>query len=379
LFFCKTDFNLMIASLHFTGRLAALAAVVALAMPAMAQTPAAPVDPALKPTKSPAVADFRTCDKPVWPKESLRLEQTGNVTLRFLIGVDGTVKDALVLISSGHPLLDEASRSALEKCQFKPGMDDGVARQAWMQMQYAWSLKPAASAEEVAARLANLRKAAERGEADAQFKLGEHNLFSSGPDHAIAKGWLLKAADQGHGAALERLSTLAYMGWEGKPDAAAGAELLRKAAVQRHAQAQSSLGGFLLRGRNGVAKDVAEAKLWLRKAAEQGEPSGQAELGRLLWQEAGETGDVSEAIGWLDKAALKGERIAQLQLARANLAGRGVAQDFAKAAKLFQAAANSGDRAAHVELAALYENGKGVAQDLAKAEALRQRAKKLSF
>lgn len=88
-----------------------------------------------------AVADFSTCAKPEWPKASLRNEETGTVTLSFLIGVDGRVADSKVLKSSGFRDLDKAAVSGISKCKFKPGLTDGKPEQAWMQMQYVWTLE----------------------------------------------------------------------------------------------------------------------------------------------------------------------------------------------------------------------------------------------
>ena len=87
-----------------------------------------------------AVADFSTCDKPAYPKASQRNEETGTVTLSFLVGVDGRVADSKVLKSSGFRELDKAAQNGIGKCVFKPGSVDGKLEQAWMQMQYVWNL-----------------------------------------------------------------------------------------------------------------------------------------------------------------------------------------------------------------------------------------------
>src|SRR3954467_6353348 len=63
--------------------------------------PAAPVEKAAAPSRVAAVADFNTCAKPEWPKSSLRNEETGTVTLQFLIATDGRVADSKVVKSSG--------------------------------------------------------------------------------------------------------------------------------------------------------------------------------------------------------------------------------------------------------------------------------------
>ncbi|ATQ75581.1 ABC transporter substrate-binding protein [Massilia violaceinigra] len=106
-------------------------------------TPAPPAPPAPanpNPVRVAAVADFNTCAKPEFPKASLRNEETGTVTLSFLIGVDGRVADSKIVKSSGFRDLDKAAQAGISKCKFKPTMVDGKPEQAWMQMQYVWTL-----------------------------------------------------------------------------------------------------------------------------------------------------------------------------------------------------------------------------------------------
>jgi protein TonB len=107
------------------------------------QAPAAPPAPAANsnPVRVAAVADFNTCAKPEWPKASLRNEETGTVTLSFLIGADGRVADSKILKSSGFRDLDKAAVNGIGKCRFKPGLVDGRPEQAWIQMQYVWTLE----------------------------------------------------------------------------------------------------------------------------------------------------------------------------------------------------------------------------------------------
>lgn len=80
------------------------------------------------------IVDFKSCDKPVWPKDDLRNEHTGTVTLNFTIDENGAVKDSSIVQSSGHPGLDEAARSGIAKCHFKngPGKVD---------LKYVWTLE----------------------------------------------------------------------------------------------------------------------------------------------------------------------------------------------------------------------------------------------
>ncbi|RFP10601.1 MULTISPECIES: M56 family metallopeptidase [unclassified Duganella] len=88
-----------------------------------------------------AVADFSTCSKPKWPEGAIARKETGTVTLKFLVGTDGKFKESQVAKSSGHPDLDEAARTGIEKCSFKPATSAGKPVESWMQMQYVWVLK----------------------------------------------------------------------------------------------------------------------------------------------------------------------------------------------------------------------------------------------
>ena len=87
-----------------------------------------------------AVVDFNTCAKPDWPQAALADKRTGTVQLNFLVGTDGKVKESKVSRSSGHPDLDEAARTGIEKCQFHPAIKGGNAIEKWQTMQYVWTL-----------------------------------------------------------------------------------------------------------------------------------------------------------------------------------------------------------------------------------------------
>jgi len=104
-----------------------------------AQVPPAP--PATPPVATRAGVQFPSCPKLEYPQQSRRDEHTGAVTLGFLIGTDGTVRDSRVDQSSGHVLLDEAARVGIAKCTFRPAMENGVAVESWSPVRYVWVLK----------------------------------------------------------------------------------------------------------------------------------------------------------------------------------------------------------------------------------------------
>lgn len=112
-----------------------------LAPPAPPAPTAPPAPPApAGPTRVAAVADFSSCAKPEYPKSSQRNEEEGTTTISFLIGVDGRMIDSKIQKSSGSRDLDRAAQAAIGKCRFKPAMNNGQPEQAWVPVQYVWSL-----------------------------------------------------------------------------------------------------------------------------------------------------------------------------------------------------------------------------------------------
>lgn len=86
------------------------------------------------------IADFSSCQKPMYPKAALANKITGTVTLGYLVGTNGSVRDSTVKKSSGYSSLDEAARLAIAKCKFAPATSSGKPVEEWAQVQYVWSL-----------------------------------------------------------------------------------------------------------------------------------------------------------------------------------------------------------------------------------------------
>lgn len=86
------------------------------------------------------VIDFGACGKPVYPAASLQAKEEGTVNMSFDVNSAGKVTDSSVVKSSGHPALDEAARSGIAKCTFKPAMAGGKPVAASVKVQYVWRL-----------------------------------------------------------------------------------------------------------------------------------------------------------------------------------------------------------------------------------------------
>ncbi len=212
------------------------------------------------------------------------------------------------------------------------------------------------------------REAADQGYAPAQYNLGVAYDQGNGvaEDLSAAVNWYRKAAEQGLAAAQDNLG-LCYVTGEGVPqDFHEAVKWFRKAAEQGYAPAQHDLGFSYAQG-NGVARDLPAAFNWYRKAAEQGLAAAQTNLGFCYEQGKGVEQDVHEAVKWYRKAAEQGDAAAQHNLGVSYAKGRGVEKDEREAVNWYRKAAEQGVAAAQYNLAVCYEAGNGVGQDQVEA------------
>ena len=175
------------------------------------------------------------------------------------------------------------------------------------------------------------RKAAEQGNATAQRRLGASYLawyldgevipkdptrnpsLSLEEDTKLGVEWLRKAAEKGDVEAQYILGS--YFDDAGleilinQADApirtAESIKWYRKAAEQGYADAQNALGLAYDDGK-GVPKDAVQAVLWFRKAAEQGKAHAQSWLAWGYYSGEGVPRDVIQAYMWANLAAAQG-------------------------------------------------------------------------
>lgn len=83
---------------------------------------------------------FKRCEKPEWPRSSLRYEETGRVTLAFFVDEHGMLLRARKLESSGYAELDNAAFSAVAACAFQPPLVDDQPVPGWVKIQYVWTI-----------------------------------------------------------------------------------------------------------------------------------------------------------------------------------------------------------------------------------------------
>jgi protein TonB len=95
---------------------------------AVALTTPPPVAPPVTPPKASVIT--RPIPKkqtsPKYPESARSLGATGRVVVRVVVGIDGKVKNAVILSSFGNPACEEAALAAAKKWEFEPATKDGV-------------------------------------------------------------------------------------------------------------------------------------------------------------------------------------------------------------------------------------------------------------
>ena len=88
-----------------------------------------------------AHADYARNPPPVYPTAARRREQQGTVTVRVLIGADGSVERAEVAESSGFDSLDDAALDTVRsRWRFVPARHDGLAVESWVLVPIRFAL-----------------------------------------------------------------------------------------------------------------------------------------------------------------------------------------------------------------------------------------------
>lgn len=226
------------------------------------------------------------------------------------------------------------------------------------------------------AKLTGLIQAAKKGDANAQYDLGEKYQGNRGlpKDLTMSVYWYTKAAEQGHVLAQDSLGWAYQVGWgdlsvdieQSQYWYAKSTNSLITAANQGDTRAQYRLFKKYELGL-GVSEDFEEAKKWLISAVNLGYPPalccyGDYSGGHPLFPKSAET-----AVRMFSAAAAKGDAYGQYRLARCYADGNGVGRDIERAISLYTQAAENDIGEAQYELGRIYANRMGVTKDLALA------------
>ena len=207
----------------------------------------------------------------------------------------------------------KSAKEALEKLQ--------LAKNPWKLYETGKSFYDRKDYEQA---IVYFRKAAERGNEFAEYKLGECYEHGQGvvKDFAEAVKWYRRAAERGNEFAEYKLGECYESGVGVTKDLTEAVKWYLKAAKHRN----------------------SEAIEWFRKAADQGDAGAQYILGLLYYKGYIDFEvNLREVVEWFRKAAEQGHIDAQYNLGVCYAKGRGVAKDKTEAVKWFRKAAKQGD------------------------------------
>ena len=203
-------------------------------------------------------------------------------------------------------------------------------------------------------KLEPLMDLAWQGDAQAQYWLAlQYEDGSCGlcKDDPLAVVWFKKAAEAGNAEAQFTMGLRYFLGHGVTQGFEQAVHWLHMAAQQGHAEAQYRLAGCMEDGL-GVAADKAAAVRWYSSAAELGYPQAQNMLGILCMNGIGMPRDAHAAAICFLRAAVQGYATAQYNIARSYETGEGVNRDAEKARYWYGKAARQGDADAQTRLEA---------------------------
>ena len=193
--------------------------------------------------------------------------------------------------------------------------------------------------------IAQLTTAAEKGDADAQYRLAQAYIRGIGVKNNLTKAFefIKQAADQGHAEAIGGVGYFHANGFGVKKDLTAAAEWFRKGAEKGGAKAQLNYGQALLNGR-GVPADEAGGMKWIEKALAQGLPHAWFAKGEFYYHGAhGHQQSYEKAREFIQKAADADHASAENMLGSMYQEGTGTPIDLTKAEYWFRKSAEQGD------------------------------------
>jgi TPR repeat protein len=215
----------------------------------------------------------------------------------------------------------------------------------------------AAALKEIATKQKDqLELAAENGDVQAQYRLAMRLILPANGNPDLARGteWLRKAAESGYAEAEFKLACMHNTGHGMPTNRIEAMRLFLSSAQKGSPDAQFAMGTALTGGMPDVPFDIARALDWFKKAADQGHLESQSTLGAIYYMGRHVAQDFSEAAKWLEKAAQQGEPDAQFNLGYMYLNGMGVQQDTERAGELIQKSAAQYYSPAQASMARIY-------------------------
>ena len=207
--------------------------------------------------------------------------------------------------------------------------------------------------------LEQYKQAAEAGDSDAMFNVGEMYAIGKGivQDYDEAMQWYQKAADEGNTAAMIAMGKLYAEGKGAQQNFGKAMEWYQKAADADNQDAAALLGECYEKG-EGIAQDYAESMRRYQAAAEKGSTVAMRNLSRFFAEGNGIAKDEKTALKWLQRAANQGDTESMKILAYKHLHGEwGLLKNPDVAVNWLRRASNAGNMEAMINLGDCFADG----------------------
>lgn len=294
-----------------------------------------------------------SCDEGRCAQESVDLGG-GLFTLSFLAEARATVLsgaplivDAALIDRVGRRMHAGAEAAGLLSCQ-RPWIEVGGS--PWLMQEGSGPVADSRARFEGPSaeltRFAETSRRAWNGEARAQAELAE--LYAKGegcaPSPEEALRWYLRAAEQGHSAAMYQVGYCLEIGEGCSVDPHQAVAWYRRAAERGQAYAMMRLSEMHARGYTPLARDPVEAFRLMQCAAARGPARAQYQLSVFYETGQGTRADLTQAALWAERAAAQGlAKAAHRAGFLAEARGRaGEAGSWARALDFYRKAAEGG-------------------------------------
>ncbi len=228
------------------------------------------------------------------------------------------------------------------------------------------------------------RHAADSGNADAMYSLGE--IYSeeeyNGVDYDESLRWYRKSAEAGNADAIAAIGAAYHMGQGVEQDYKEAMKWYKNADNLGSAIGTMGIGSLYLTGQ-GVEKDFREAFRYIIKSAKAGLPVAMSCMGMMYKEGMGIPQDYDEAIRWYKKALRNGCEDVKAEIRELEVIVKNGGYDtqriieegnllynqgkYIEAIECFKQAAEYGRADAFFMLGKMYEDGNGVSRDYNKA------------
>ena len=201
------------------------------------------------------------------------------------------------------------------------------------------------------------QKAADLGNAEAMYNLGEMYYFEQDSEKAII--WYKKAAEVGN---INAINDLYYMYSNGdgvKSDYKEAIHWCEKGAELGDIDAMVEVGNAYRDG-HGVQQDYTKAIRWYEEAYNRGNTDVIITISDCYYRSKAIIHSNDDAIKWHKKAAELGNTDAMIALGDILRCGEGCSVDYEKAVQWYQQAIKLGNNKALCVLGLMYKNGQGV-------------------